>query len=765
VRRLVVLVVVALATVVSNAAAAPEVLVQAGQDSPLGMPFSQFSDVAVDDRGRVGFLGASAAIFERTASGLAHVASAGDVLFGRTLAGVGPPSLSSDGCRAFRVVFRGGGGGIVRDCGGGPELLAESGAAAPGGGSLAVLDPTLIVGRGGRVAFTALLTDGRTGMFVVDDPGMVTLVTRTGETAPAGGAFESLTLVGLSAAGEVGLRGTAAGGRDGLFLWNGTAVGRVAVVGEASPAGGFFTRVGFGALNDGGSWVFRATISNGVRGGIFRLDAGANAPAVVVLEDDPSPIGGTFRQFPISLLPAINSSGTIAFRAIVSGGEAGTAVFSAQPNEAPVAILTANAPTVAGRVVRFQAPVLAADGSVVVRASLAGGDAGLVVVRAGQAAPLALVTDTTDLGSGFRFTEAAAGPTAEGALFLGLREGAFVATGPGSVSLVAALGGPAPRGGIFADLQPPGGGAGRRLVFGATILGKTLREALLSAAGKPRVLVATGRRVKGRARLLDFFADPLDGGRTAGVGRRGVAFQAALNRGGQPHGVFLWGPAGVRALAREGARTPAGGRFLAFGSPAMFGGSEVAFVGLVRGGPDDDAVFVHRGRLRAVAIVGEQTRTRVPGRFRSFDSPVAGRPGIAFRATVDQNQEGLFLVSGSRIAAVAATGDPLPGGTLRGVGGATFSGRALVFVADIEGGARALVRILPGRGRSADRPPAAPAAIATVGDPSPLGGTFVGFGRPAGSRNGAVAFTAQLVDGTAAAAVLLERPPAGVDVP
>src|SRR5204862_389034 len=52
-------------------------------------------------------------------------------------------------------------------------------------------------------------------------------------------------------------------GPDGLFSWDGSALGRIAVVGDASPAGGAFTSVGLGTLNDAGVCAFRASISSG----------------------------------------------------------------------------------------------------------------------------------------------------------------------------------------------------------------------------------------------------------------------------------------------------------------------------------------------------------------------------------------------------------------------------------------------------------------------------------------------------------------------
>src|SRR5262245_66436481 len=90
-----------------------QVLVATGDRSPSGLPFSRFSDVALDDRGRVVFVGASAAIFKRGTDGrIVHVVAADDALAGQTIAGVGPPASAADGCLAFRIAFVAGGAAI-----------------------------------------------------------------------------------------------------------------------------------------------------------------------------------------------------------------------------------------------------------------------------------------------------------------------------------------------------------------------------------------------------------------------------------------------------------------------------------------------------------------------------------------------------------------------------------------------------------------------------------------------------------------------------
>src|SRR6185295_9513921 len=112
------------------------------------------------DQGQVAFVGGSTAIFRRTASGIERVVAAGDVVLGRTLAGVDAPALASGGCLAFRAAVVGGSSMLVRRCGPQLVLLAEVGDAAPGGGTFASLGEDVKIASTGQVAFTALLDDG-----------------------------------------------------------------------------------------------------------------------------------------------------------------------------------------------------------------------------------------------------------------------------------------------------------------------------------------------------------------------------------------------------------------------------------------------------------------------------------------------------------------------------------------------------------------------------------------------------------------------------
>lgn len=739
------------------ASAAPRSLVAVGDTGPLGLPLSHFSEVALDDGGQVGFVAGSSALFRRSPGGIARVAGAGDRLAGRTLAGVGAADSTSAGCLAFSAVFVGGGSGVLRQCGAGTEMVAEAGDPAPDGTACAAFGSEVRIGATGRVAFTSTLANGLAAVLFTDGGGFAE-VARVGGASPAGGTFTAFRLVGVDAAGRVGFRASVAGGRNGLFFGDGTALAKLVVEGDASPAGGSFGVVGFAALNDAGQWAFRATRSLDGAGGVFRADASAVVPLIttVVLQGDASPIGGVFAAFPTSLVPPINSTGAIAFRAGLEGAGFTAGVFVAAPGGGLRRIVVVGEPTGAGQLFRLRETALGDDGTVLVRATLAGGRPGLFRGAGGGVEPFALLGEATDLGDGVRFSE----PSARGAaaVFLGVRDGLFVVDQTGGVRALAVLRQPTPLGGTYAAFDPPAAGRGGRIVFGADIDGGRAGEALL-AVGRRRlkVVARTGRKVRA-GRIQDLFADPIDDLARAGVGPGGVAFQTALAGGSASTGLLLRSGGRLRPVALSGRPAPRGGSFRAFGTPAVLDARRVAFVAEVGGTREQNLVLRAGTVRRTLASAGADTLTRLGGVFRTFDTPAAASGGVVFRATLDQgSREGLFFSPGRRMLALVGSGDAAPGGgRFRRFAVPVGAAARLVFRADLTAAAapNGLFH-LPLPARLDDVVPPA-AALAVVGQPSPLGGTFLGFGAPSGNRGGVVAYTAAIAGGSSSAAIVVD---------
>ena len=747
----------ALLLLAQAAHAAPSVLLAIGDTSPLGLPFSRFSEVALDDRGRAAFVGASTAVFARTGETLTHLVGAGDAVLGRTIAGVDGPALGAGGCLAFRALFVGGGAAIATRCGGSVRAVAQVGQPAPGGGDFAGFGSDVALSGGGWLAFSAVLDDGTTGVFVADPGGSVAEVTRTGALSPAGGAFTSLRVIGVGGAGTVAFRGSVSSGPDGLFSWDGNALGRIAVVGDASPAGGAFTSLGLGTMNDAGVCAFGADISSGPRAGIFRAVVSAlTTLRPVALEGDATPIGGTFEAFATSL--AVNAGGEVAFRATLRGLDVPSAgVFVAAAGGSLASVVAVGEPTAVGKLVRLREIALADDGSVLVGATLPDGAPALVRVRAGQVDRFAVLGDANDLGRGFRFADASARESADTGVFLGLQEGLFVVDGPGSVRRVAALDHPGARGGRYAELDPPAAG-GDRVVFGANLAGGRSAEILFEAGrAGARALAHGGQRVGRKGRMVDLFGSSLDGLAQAGVAGSCVAFETSLSgvKGGS--GIVALG-GGRRIVAHVGQHAPGGGAYRAFGTPAVGAGCQVVFVALAGTSALPSLFRAGGGGSRRLAGGGDGTRTRVGGTFRSFDVPAVADGRVAFRAVLGPGREAVFFARGGCRMAMAGTGESEPGGgKFRSFSAPTFAGPDVVFRASVVGGAApgAVYRAMPS-GPCTQVPPLL-ATITAVGMPARPGTTYLGFGVPSGNRHGAVAFSADLTGAGPTDAIVLDQ--------
>jgi hypothetical protein len=246
-----------------------------------------------------------------------------------------------------------------------------------------------------------------------------------------------------------------------------------------------------------------------------------------------------------------------------------------------------------------------------------------------------------------------------------------------------------------------------------------------------------------------------------------VAFQASLASGTAGPGLIVRRDGRLRVIARAGDVTPLDGRYVAFGTPAVLGRLRVAFLAAVEQGRGELALFLRRGRVTdALAVVGRRTGTRLEGRFGRLGPPEARADGVVFRAELTEpGTEGIFLARLRRrvveLVVLAGSGDLQPdGGRLARFGTPTFAQRMVVFPVDIRGGARtgglyavALRRDLVAQELVLARP------LAPIGAPSPLGGTFLGFGDPQGNHAGELAFVAELAGASAASAVFLERVP------
>ena len=774
VRRLVVL---GLVLCLSAAVRAdPVALVASGQVSPLGLPFSSFPQVTTADDGTLVFLGASTGTFTVRAAGqpVGDVVSAGDTIpTGGTVAGVSAPALGPGGCAVVRAFLVGGGSALLRRCGTAPkEVLMASGDVVPGtsGGTIAELAGTPAAAANGWSACQATLADGRDAVVRAGGVGLAAIVA-TGDGGPKGGTFTGLRVVGVTSDGRVGFRGVVAGAKDGYFLGDGATTRAVVEVGEASPVGGTFDSLAGASMNDGGTWAFRAAVAQrGVASvaGVFRTDSpgtgSAPAPTAVALEGDATDQPGvTFRGFPSSLVPSINTAGAIAFRATLSGADSGSGIFVAAAGGVPRLQLSAGSPTAAGSLVRLRDPAVADDGSVAFPASITGKGPGIFVARGGTVQTLAQLGDKSEVDNGqerFRFSTTAVREQAETAVFLGSREGIFQALGNGTFATLAYVGGPTPIGGVFADLNAPAAGRGG-VVFGAEVRNGRASRVLVRATttGASKAIAVAGASALGKARFVDFFAGTLDGFEQPDVGPAGeIAFEASLEKGRSNRGLFLRRGNGLSMIAGSGRRAPGGGKYQAFGTPAVLRGRQVAYVAQVENGSGKvDALFVRRGGTRKLAAEGDTVSGRVTGRIQSIDPPGAGTSLVAWRVILQESAREALLVQDRKgaVGMLLATGDAAPeGAAFKSFDRPVVSDVGIAFLARLLGhtDSPALYRVAV---TSAPKDAPAPAAELLVkpGAPSPLGGTYGALSSVDGDRHGALVVAVDLVGASAHTAV------------
>lgn len=327
-----------------------------------------------------------------------------------------------------------------------------------------------------------------------------------------------------------------------------------------------------------------------------------------------------------------------------------------------------------------------------------------------------------------------------------------------ALRLVAAAGQPAPVAGIFdrfdlggQAIPAPSNRAGDVAFFAGLIRGAA-PEGLFLARGGRRIakIAAAGDRVPGGERIADFTERP--GVALAAAGD--AAFAAALTGGKATGGVFLARDGKLRPVALSGAAAPdiPGGTLTGFERPAFDGQGGLVFLASVRSGRDTvDAIFRRSGgRLSKLAAAGDAAPGG--GVFSGLGAPaINGKGVVAFPAIVEQGPVlgGIYRVAEGRTRVALAAGSAAPNGGIF----AKFSeqiaiddaGRIAFSAVLRQGGPGAAVFLLDG---------GVAVALAAIGDPAPGGGTFAAFpSGPALSPGGTAAFVASLDGGPSPVAI------------
>jgi hypothetical protein len=293
------------------------------------------------------------------------------------------------------------------------------------------------------------------------------------------------------------------------------------------------------------------------------------------------------------------------------------------------------------------------------------------------------------------------------------------------------------------------------VVFFASLVRSEADEGVFIAAGDSiRKIAAAGDSIPSGERIVDFTARPAFALNAAGA----VAFPAALAGGRATAGLFVAAEGKLAPVVLTGAAAPeiTGASLTAFEWPVLDDSGNLAFLASMRRGRgSSDAIFLQRGgELRKLVAAGDDAPGG--GVFGAFGAPAMNNHGVvAFPAVVEQGPVlgGLFIIENGQVRQALAAGSSAPSGGIF----AKFSEQVAIddagtiaFSAVLrQGGPATAVFVL-----DTD----APRAIAATGDPAPGGGVFAAFPSwPVLNRGGTVAFVAAIDDGPNPLAVYIAR--------
>jgi hypothetical protein len=213
----------------------------------------------------------------------------------------------------------------------------------------------------------------------------------------------------------------------------------------------------------------------------------------------------------------------------------------------------------------------------------------------------------------------------------------------------------------------------------------------------------------------------------------------------------------VRPVAVIGDATPGGGTFAKFEDrPNINEAGDVVFVATIAGGKAPRGIFLaSKGTLTQIVAVGDSPPDG--GTFETFrlgrSAPMKSGAAL-FLATLTGGKahKGIFRASKETITKVVVEGDSITGiGTFSHILDDRPSGSddgSVSFIAEVltatpqEGSSRTSQKgiFIAAQGRFTK--------VVGLGDPTPLGGAFHDFGRPAINERGALVFSASIKGGS-----------------
>jgi hypothetical protein len=308
-------------------------LVAAGRRVSTGGTFSSFSDVVLNNRGTVTFLGRTT---DRAARLGLYAARGGAVVpivvtgqpapSGGAFTDLANPTINDHDVIAFVGRTNGTGQeGIFTTIEGTTSTAVLGGWPAPTGGLFQFfLDGSPALNDRGQIAFVAATTEHSTqGVFVLSE-GRIASVVTTDDTAPVGGPFTEFGFVSLTAGGTVGFVGRTARSavREALYTTGRAVLVTLARQGEAVDGAPLttFTNV---AMNNAEDVVFEPGVPEVFPHAVYL--ARRAGVAALARAGEAAPGGGRFSAFS---QPIVNGRGAVAFIAETDDGRHGIYVVT-----------------------------------------------------------------------------------------------------------------------------------------------------------------------------------------------------------------------------------------------------------------------------------------------------------------------------------------------------------------------------------------------------------------------------------------------------
>ncbi len=258
-----------------------------------------------------------------TVDGSVLVAREGDPAPGTDAAfdqAFGVQRVDSSGTVAFSAALRGGSSasGIWAGPSSSVGLQVKAGDPAPGLGAAFQGFSQVSLSPSGYLAFRGHVASGEAGLYRHLSGQEPQLVAGTGTAMPGGGSLLDVSSSAVGPRGTIAFQGSLAGSSTGVWAGSVSGVRDVAVPGQAAPDAGSFVSVGAPSIGGSDDICFFAQLSVGTDG--LYCELGGTLQALVRESDTPPALAAGETVGDLVWSPVVNRHGQVLFLSQVSSG-------------------------------------------------------------------------------------------------------------------------------------------------------------------------------------------------------------------------------------------------------------------------------------------------------------------------------------------------------------------------------------------------------------------------------------------------------------